>query len=413
MTVARIVAITILLVAAAALVPAAGCGSGDAAAPDGDVGREDAAEASPDVEDAPDGTEPPDDAAEVGPEVEPDAGDVPEDPGEDAPPDVEPDVPPPVMNFYFGNFHSHTSYSEGVGPPAENFAWARDVAGFDFYAVTDHAELIGPAEWADMGAQADAANEDGVFVALRGFEWSHTLIGHCCVFTTDGRTSALTDLLLSAFYDWLDANNGLAQFNHPGREWSNFNDLRHEARVGDNFFAIEVANKGDSIAAGEYLAFFAQALDNGWYVAPTSNQDNHEQSANCHRSVFVGPALTRDALIEAMRARRLYASDDPNMRITFRVGDAWMGSRLPVPAGPVVFTIRVEDDEPLTHVELVSNGGVVVVDTTPAPDATEVSWEPEVTVAAGQWYYVKVTEADVLDGEPIHQTAVSAPLWFD
>lgn len=365
----------------------------------------------------PDTTEPPDDAADVGPEAEPDVEDVPEDPGEDAPPDTEPDAPdaepdvppPPVMDFYFGNFHSHTSYSEGVGPPSENFVWARDVAGFDFFAVTDHAELISAVEWDDTAAQADAANEDGVFVALRGFEWSHTLIGHSCVLATGDRTSALSTLLLGAYYDWVDANDGLAQFNHPGRELNNFNNLAYTARVNDNFFAIEVANKGDSIAEGEYLPFYAQVLDAGWHLAPTANQDNHDQSTTCHRSVYVGPELSRDALFEAMRARRIYATDDPNMRITFRVGDAWMGSRLPVPDGPVVFTIFIEDDEPLTLVELISNGGAVAFSTTPAPGETEVSWEPEATVAAGQWYYVKVTESDVLDGEPPSQAGRQRP----
>jgi hypothetical protein len=345
-----------------------------------------------------------------------DVDDVPVDPGAvDGPGDAEPDgpPPPPPMNFYFGNFHSHTSFSEGVGPPSSNYAWARDIAGFDFYAVTDHAEQLFGSEWDSTAVQADEANEDGVFVALRGFEWSHPLIGHSCAFGTAGNTTAVVSILLGSFYDWADSNDALAQFNHPGREWSNFSDLAYADRVGDNFFAIEVANKGDSIAAGAYLSFYAQALDAGWYVAPTSNQDNHDQSANCHRTVFIGPELTRDGLLEAMRARRIYATDDPNMQITFKLGDAWMGSRLPAPDGTVVFTIRIVDDEPITLVELIANGGVTAFSTTPAPGATEVEWSPEASVVAGQWYYVKVTEADEFDGEPPTQTAVSAPIWFD
>ena len=63
-------------------------------------------------------------------------------------------------NFFFGNLHSHTSYSDGEGTPGETFAWARDTAGYDFYAVTDHAEQLTEAEWLDTGTQADAYNEE-------------------------------------------------------------------------------------------------------------------------------------------------------------------------------------------------------------------------------------------------------------
>jgi hypothetical protein len=40
-------------------------------------------------------------------------------------------------NLYVGNMHSHTSYSDGVGTPAEAFEYARDNANIDFLAVTD------------------------------------------------------------------------------------------------------------------------------------------------------------------------------------------------------------------------------------------------------------------------------------
>ena len=88
--------------------------------------------------------------------------------------------------FFFGNLHSHTAYSDGQGTPAEAFAFARDVAGYDFYAVTDHAELVGSSEWEDTGVQADLFTLDGVFVAFRGFEWSHP-VGHICVYNTPCR----------------------------------------------------------------------------------------------------------------------------------------------------------------------------------------------------------------------------------
>ena len=41
---------------------------------------------------------------------------------------------------YYGNLHSHTSYSDGTGTPAQAFAFARNTAPtpLDFLAVTEH-----------------------------------------------------------------------------------------------------------------------------------------------------------------------------------------------------------------------------------------------------------------------------------
>ena len=50
---------------------------------------------------------------------------------------VDPD-PWQGYSFFFGNLHSHTSYSDGVLTPTDAFIVARDAADMDFLAVTDH-----------------------------------------------------------------------------------------------------------------------------------------------------------------------------------------------------------------------------------------------------------------------------------
>ena len=42
------------------------------------------------------------------------------------------------LKVYFGNLHSHTSYSDGSGTPRDAFKHARDVAQLDFLAITEH-----------------------------------------------------------------------------------------------------------------------------------------------------------------------------------------------------------------------------------------------------------------------------------
>jgi hypothetical protein len=54
-------------------------------------------------------------------------------------PPSEARTPPPAAapRVYFGNLHSHTSYSDGSGTPTEAFEHAK-AAGLDFLAVTEH-----------------------------------------------------------------------------------------------------------------------------------------------------------------------------------------------------------------------------------------------------------------------------------
>ena len=63
---------------------------------------------------------------------------------------------PQPLNAFFGNLHSHTSYSDGSGSPAEAYAHARDEAKRHFLALTEHnhAEALGLGKAAAPGVSA-------------------------------------------------------------------------------------------------------------------------------------------------------------------------------------------------------------------------------------------------------------------
>jgi predicted metal-dependent phosphoesterase TrpH len=319
------------------------------------------------------------------------------------------------MNFYFGNLHSHSAVSDGKGTPAEVMDWAKKHENVDFYAMTDHAEQIQSYEWDAIKFQTDLANEDGVFVALRGFEWSHPVNGHICVYETDDYTAAYNDLWINKIYDWIHENNGIAQFNHPGREIEHFNSLKLDPKVLSNMFAMETGNKGTGNNDGEFISYFIKALDNGWQIAPTSNQDNHKLQMNSHRTVYIGEELTRDHLLEAMRSRRLYSSDDPDIKIVFKVDEHWMGSHVFAEDNNVRFSVKVMDNEPVLRLELVTNSGVVAAEMEPGEeeDPMNILWFPEVFVTQNSYFFLKVTSKDIYDDENNEiQVALTAPIWI-
>lgn len=322
------------------------------------------------------------------------------------------------MECYFGNLHSHTAYSDGTGTPEQTFQWARDTAGYDFYAVTDHAEQVVPQEWHDIRGRADQFDKSGSFAALAGFEWTSGS-GHVCVYNTQWYTDANNSRGLESLYGWLSSNNGYGQFNHPATSAGTFYEFAPTTNPGaKRMRLIETGNSGAGNNTGFFYDYFIKALDRGWMVAPVSNQDNHRLYTNSHRTGVVAGALTRGHILEALARRRVYSSDDANMKVAFKYGASWMGTSLSRGTGPCTFDVFVSDDEDIARLDLISNGGQVVASKSfsASEHVKKYAWRPTVQFHGPRaYYFVRVVERDTNDEDESHrgnQCTLTAPIWF-
>jgi len=322
------------------------------------------------------------------------------------------------MQFYFGSLHGHSLYSDGTGFPAQVFTWARDTAGFDFYVVTDHSQQLTQAEWDDTGVQTGIYSIDGSFVAMRGFEWSHATYGHINVFGTVDYTDTTASPDLGSIYGWIAARDALAQFNHPARKTAYFEGFAYDQAVSDNLCLYETGNGPTGNIDEAHYERYPVALDQGWRLAPTNNQDNHSLHAYSNRTVIISPQLSEDALLDALRKRRVYSSDDPDMRVIFKQGEHWMGSVVEDCKETVQFDVAVEDDENIASLELVTAGGVIAArkDFGFGEDSKKVVWSPSVGVQGNGYYFLRVVERDENGDDDTgsgFQVAVTAPIWLE
>jgi len=315
------------------------------------------------------------------------------------------------MHFYFGNLHTHTGASDGIGTARQSLFCARHLMHCDFWAITDHGWQLSDSEWEEAGRETTGATEEGRFVALRGFEAGRDE-PHVGVLQTDACTKLEPARSLRGFLDWAVEHGGLLEYNHPRPRHV---DSLTDPASREHLTLMETGNKESGNASDEYLPHYQRALDRGARVAPADNHDAHnllQQMMNPHRTVVITRRLTAASILEALHARRVYASDDPNQKVLFKLGDAWMGSvvNLAVPA-PVTFAVYVEDDEPIVGIELVSKAGRVVAHA--VPDARQVVWQPTVSVTAGSFFYLRITGRDMLLDEVLHrrQVTVTAPIW--
>ncbi|MEG1255424.1 CehA/McbA family metallohydrolase [Clostridium sp.] len=330
------------------------------------------------------------------------------------------------LSHYFGQLHAHTNISDGTGTLDEAYNWAIK-NGADYLAVTDHSNWFdndtagnlgnGSASKAWTSAQtiSNKYNKNGDFTAIYGYEmtWSGSTggWGHMNTFNTPGfetRTNKSMDL--QTYYNTLQTQpQSVSQLNHPGKTFGDFADFGFYSQGADKVVnLIEVGNGEGPIRGSGYFPsyeYYTRALDKGWHVAPTNNQDNHKGkwfTANTARTVIVAGDNSRDSLYEAMSDKQVYASEDSNMTIDYTVNGAIMGSSLGEDVDKLSFKVDIADDDAISKVSVIANGGVEV--TSKEINSNNANWEfelsPEYT-----YYYIKVVQAD-------KDIAVTAPVWI-
>ncbi len=341
-------------------------------------------------------------------------------------------APAPRYKLYFGDLHTHTSYSDGVGTPWEAYA-AAIAAGADFLATTEHDSFgfwLSPEEWEDNLAAAEFYTSR-TFVAMAGYEFWIAGSGEINVFNTRDFPPVPEDPeqrpspgshgnpheVLAAFYDWLAAQPGaVGQWNHPtyvSHEFLEFDFWSESRDVGMGL--VEVWNDSWFYTEDSYV----KALDAGWHVMPAANADNHTAdwiSGLPLRTVLLAQRLTPAALYGAMAAGRGYATVDPDLRIYYTLNGEIMGRTLS-PAASYQASVSIEDPDgqAITLVEIVTDGGQVAASL--VANGPVVEWTPTLSSATARYYYVRVTtesneasvQASRKGGEGI--TAVTAPVW--
>lgn len=377
-----------------------------------------------------------------------------------------------VEQIRFGNLHAHTSYSDGSGTPAHAYSMAC-AEGLDFFAITEHNHIAGDGKGdrrdgitiagnpslyrgtaESLVETADRLDQPGQCVTIYGQEFSTISRGnHVNVFDVpevvdveNGRF----DLLL----EWLAENPdgagdlALLQFNHPRSGKRSVNDYGRDDFGSEGEVAwlnamvprvslIEVFNapalrRGTGQRTHDNSSQYKRYLNLGFHVAPSVGQDNHYEnwgSSTDARVAVVAPDLTRRGILDALRTRRVYASEDRNLRVIFRSGSAMMGDITDPPSvgEELPLTVQiVDEDEP---------DAVYVIDVySDVPGGKPASWPVEsfeITgnrtdplplegirlEAVGQYVFLRITQftegAGEDDEHPEDDRVWTAPIWFE
>lgn len=364
-------------------------------------------------------------------------------------------------NFYFGNLHAHSNYSDGNKDstttgyyiPADDYNYAKGSFHMDFLGISEHnhySSSKNPGMRVSLYSrglfQADTANHNGSFVCLYGFEWGVISNGgHVVTYGVPqlvGWETGSGGWGASNNYDIFCAKSDYKSFwpivnSYPGafctlahpqtNDYTGLADTAAYSLVADNAVAGTAIRSGSANSTTTnysdpaptlYESVYLSALKKGYHIGPVADQDNHYTTfgrTNHIRTVVLASSLNRDSILAAYRAMRFYASDDWDAKVSFTINGNFMGADFTSTSNSSI-AVSVNDPannvgaaDPISKIEIYSGimgSGSNATILTSNTGSTTLNFVHTTTAGTQYYYFVKVTEAD---GDIIW----TSPIWVN
>lgn len=365
--------------------------------------------------------------------------------------------------IYYGNLHSQTNHSDGGGVvstckdaqppqsapygPADAYQYAMN-EGLDFLMTSEHNHMYDGSTGTNTSASPTTAHnlyQSGLqaastfnaahsnFLAIYGLEWGVISNGgHMNIFNTpslleweyNSSNQLIGDIYTAksdyaSLYTLMHTNGWIGQFNHPastGQFVVNGTNFGYTADGDAVMVLAEVLNSSafsnntteTETSRTSYETAFNTILERGYHVAPSSDQDNHcanwGASFTNRTGVLLsnGTALNLSNFLDALRARRVFATEDKTAQIVLTANGHVMGERFSN-TGPLTLTVNYASSTGHTvqRVQVFegvpgSNGTVSTLSETATTTTTPSTGD--------HFYYAKITQDDGL-------RLWSAPVW--
>ena len=274
----------------------------------------------------------------------------------------------PERRIYWGDTHGHSGYAEGIGTIDFFMTFARDDARLDFVTHSEHDVWLDDAEWELSKRAVETFDDPGRFIPYLGWEWTRPARfgGHHNVLFRDtaGRTlvSAVEYPTLSQLYQELRARYDpddvlvIPHAHNPGDYRQSDPELEPLIEMMSMHGAFEWFVRR-YLAHGHRVGLVAASddhLSHPGYSAP--NRDTLAQRGGLG-AVFA-PERSRDAIFDAMKERRTYATTGDRIILDVSVNGVPMGQEAGY-ADTRAVEGRVVGTAPIESVALLKNDEVI------------------------------------------------------
>lgn len=302
------------------------------------------------------------------------------------------------LTAFAGDLHNHCGISYGHGTIEDAFQNAR--LQLDFASVTGHASWHDmPADprhvaeyhragfrnlqqsWEHVQDVTELAHKDGEFVSFLSFEWHSMTYGDHCVYYRAPRgplgpsqatsiqelRSNLRILSQSGLPTMVLPHHVGYQSGHRGINWDTFTeDLSPVVELVSMHGSGEVDNSPrpylHTMGARDLRSTAQWGLARGHrfgFIGSTDHHSAHPGSHGYGLAMVWAKDLTREAIWEAIVARRTYAATGNRIMVSTSVNGAVMGQIVEAKSQVREIDVAVEGGSFLENVELLRNGEII------------------------------------------------------
>ena len=349
-----------------------------------------------------------------------------------------------AYNFYFGNIHAHSGYSDGnkdsltsgMYTPYQDFLYANESEQIDFYGISEHnhsaAGMASKQNYYNGIADAELATIEDTFIALYGMEWGIiSQGGHVLIYGYDsliGWDNNLYDEYVQPtdFHGlWNVINskpNCFGYLAHP--QAADFDSLlikpwdfnADQAVVGMPFRSGPAFSQNftySNPSTSSYWSRYTQLLKQGYHVGIGLDHDTHYSvfgRSQQGRMGLLAPNLTKNDMMYALRKMHFYSTDDWNFRPDFRINEQPMGSIIEQAGNPTIFIdcIDLDISEAINYISIyygVPGSGQQATILTQFGAQNTVSYNHSIQNGETYYYYARIVQ---MDGDEIF----TSPIWY-
>jgi hypothetical protein len=362
------------------------------------------------------------------------------------------------VRVFWGDMHGHTVMSDGTGTPSEVFRYARDVAGLDFFAATDHSYQLDENRWSLANDLASSFNDPPRFVTFYGTEWSgQTEVGgdHNVIYERPGlpiyRSRSYYEPKNPFTYTGADpfaedVGQLLKLLERMASETDTrvlvFPSIRGRIANAEACNGSEISPVIEVVSeAGWYEDLALEFLRRGHRLGFVGNSDDHDGRPGYGRAdkpqigyhhprsipivrrrgryqypwgqTMLGSPLSavfstensRKGILGAIFARHCYATTGARILLEFGMDGHEMGEEF-IATGPPKIEVCVVAQAPIASIDVKRNGNTLISKKFgDGVEEAEFSYVVEEDFR-GRFFYIVVNQVD-------GQRAISSPIWID
>ncbi len=366
----------------------------------------------------------------------------------------------PLNNYYFGNLHAHSDYSDGNQDnpgftPTNDYQYAMASQCMDYLGISEHNHFTSNNNPGNklstyplgftQATNFTAANPG--FLALYGMEWGVISNGGHVLIYGDGMNNLwgwesgsgawgagnnYNEFIAKSDYTGANglfqtvnnntASNTFASLAHPNdNDYGNLANIAYSP-IFDAAISETAVESGPSTSANvtysnpgssmSYLWYYQKLLAKGYHLAPTIDHDNHNTTfgrTTYSRSAVLAPVLSKTNIITGFRNMHVYATQDCDTKVDFTVNTKIMGSSL-VAAGAPVISVNLTDVSTSTAGALIKvmfdlpGSNINAAEIYSATGSSLLYVDDNLTNLATGYYYIDITNGS--------SRIITAPVWY-